>query len=68
MYGISKEWIVVNLEYIIQKTGIVFDVGANVGLLTLPFSKMSKHVYAFEPDAEIFAKLQHNVKINRVYA
>ena len=64
MYGISKDWIAVNLEYIIQKTGIVFDVGANVGLLTLPFSKVSKCVYAFEPDTEIFTKLQHNVKIN----
>ena len=63
-YGINQDWIATNLEHIIQKTGIVFDIGANVGLLTLPFSKMSKHVYAFEPDAENFTKLQYNIKLN----
>ena len=63
-YGINQDWIATNLEHIIQKTGIVFDIGANVGLLTLPFSKISKHVYAFEPDAENFTKLQYNIKLN----
>ena len=63
-HGISQDWIATNLEHTIPKTGIVFDIGANVGFLTLPFSKMSKHVYAFEPDAENFTKLQYNIKLN----
>lgn len=63
-YGISQDWIAINLEHIIPKTGIIFDIGANVGLLTLPFSKISKHVYAFEPDTENFTNLQHNIKLN----
>ena len=64
IYGISKDWIAVNSKYVIPKNGIVFDVGANVGLITLPLSKVSKRVYAFEPDESIFNKLQYNVELN----
>ena len=39
-------------------------MGANVGLITLPLSKVSKRVYAFEPDASVFTKLQYNVELN----
>ena len=64
IHGTSKDWIAVNSKYVIPKKGIVFDVGANVGLITLPLSKVSKRVYAFEPEESIFNKLQYNVELN----
>ena len=63
-YRISRDWIVANSKYVIPKKGIVFDVGANVGTIALPLSKISKKVYAFEPDSDIFTKLQYNVELN----
>ena len=42
---------------------LIFDVGANVGLLALPFAEIAT-VHAFEPDSECFKKLQANVALN----
>jgi len=53
----------------IKKGMRVFDLGANIGLFTLHFSKLvgnEGHVYAFEPDPELFKILQTNVKINEL--
>ena len=66
-YGIIQDWIATRLCEFIKEDGIVLDVGANVGLLTLPFAK--KHVpkgkvFAFEPDMENYAQLEKNVQLN----
>jgi FkbM family methyltransferase len=46
---------------------IFYDIGANVGFFTIVAAKLvgsSGQVYAFEPEAENMATLQHNARIN----
>jgi FkbM family methyltransferase len=53
-------------EYI-QKGWIVYDVGANIGYISLLLAKAvtaSGHVYAFEALPDNFARLQKNVQMN----
>ena len=53
----------------IKKGMKVFDLGANIGLFTLHFSRLvgnEGHVYAFEPDPELFETLQTNVTLNEL--
>jgi len=50
-----------------QPGDICLDVGANVGWYSLLVSRLSQdscRVYAFEPDPDNFALLQHNLAIN----
>ena len=49
---------------LIPKTGICFDIGANVGLYTLLFSKYSKFVYAFEPLPRNISYLYRTLALN----
>jgi FkbM family methyltransferase len=46
---------------IIRPTDVVFDVGANLGLHTLTFSRMAKHVVAFEPNPGLVPNLQKTI-------
>lgn len=51
----------------INQNGVILDVGANVGGLTLPFAKILAplgKVYAFEPDLQIIDQLKKNIEIN----
>ncbi|MDO9399732.1 MAG: FkbM family methyltransferase [bacterium] len=67
--GIYEEWITHNLNDLIPKNGVIFDVGANVGLLSLVFAKNhvpNGFVYAFEPDPENFIQFEKNIKINNL--
>lgn len=66
-HGIFQDWIATKLGNFIPSNGIVMDIGANAGFLTLLFAK--KHVsqgkvYAFEPDEENFEQLMDNIKLN----
>lgn len=45
---------------------ICFDIGANVGLYTLMFSQISKHVYAFEPLPRNISYLYRTLAVNHV--
>lgn len=51
---------------LVPPDGVIFDIGANAGLLSLPFAQIAcdGRVFAFEPDAEMFAALQRNVELN----
>ena len=50
------------------KTGdVIYDIGANIGQYSLYPAKLLKgdcKVYAFEPEALNFAKLNYNIKLN----
>ena len=48
------------------RDGICFDIGANVGLYTLLFSRYSKHVFAFEPVPRNISYLWKTLKVNGV--
>jgi FkbM family methyltransferase len=45
---------------------VVFDVGANFGIMSLRYSKIVErgHVHAFEPTDSAFAKLKRNLELN----
>lgn len=47
----------------------VYDIGANIGLFTLLFSRLvgkNGRVYSFEPNSDVFNELVSNVKIARI--
>jgi len=46
---------------LIRTDDTVFDVGANLGLHTLTFSRLAKHVVAFEPNASLIPNLQRTI-------
>ncbi|MFP5287687.1 MAG: FkbM family methyltransferase [Thermoanaerobaculia bacterium] len=50
----------------IPADGVVFDVGANAGVMALQFAKLVPpgHVYAFEPTHYAFARLRANLGLN----
>lgn len=45
---------------------ICFDIGANVGLYTLLFSRYGKRVYSFEPSPRNISYLYKNISINKL--
>lgn len=51
-------------DKLIKKTDIVLDIGACVGKTVLYLSKLSKQVYAFEPNNFHFNSLKKNVYLN----
>jgi FkbM family methyltransferase len=56
------------LRSIVRRNSIVADVGANQGLYSLCLARIALdgHVYAFEPDPELFRCLESNVRNNRL--
>ena len=46
----------------IRDTDIVVDVGANIGLITIPLAKIAKKVYSVEP--LFYKELEDNVRLN----
>ncbi len=55
------------IEKNVKEKQVVFDIGANVGFLTLTFSKQVKKngkVFAFEPEPNNYKKLQENISLN----
>jgi FkbM family methyltransferase len=56
------------LRSVLHHDSIVADVGANQGLYTLWLARVAAggHVYAFEPDPELFECLEQNVRKNEL--
>jgi FkbM family methyltransferase len=50
----------------VPQDAIIFDVGANCGMMTLQFAKLvaSGKVYSFEPTFYAFSKLKRNLELN----
>lgn len=48
-------------KQIIRPDDVVFDVGANLGLHTLTFSKLAKQVVAFEPNPSLIPNLRRTL-------
>ena len=66
-FGIFQDFMTTRAKELLPQDGIIFDIGANVGLMTLPFAVLAVpkgKVYAFEADFPIAARLQVNVDIN----
>ena len=50
----------------LPQDGIIFDVGANSGMMSLQFAKLvpAGKVYSFEPTFYAFSKLKKNIELN----
>lgn len=66
LFGNFQSHITKNSLLKIDEKYIILDVGANVGIMTLPFAKQASQgqVYAFEPTHYAFLKLKRNVELN----
>ncbi len=49
---------------LLTKSDVVWDIGASVGLYTVHAAEHAKSIIAFEPDPQIFCRLQLNVEEN----
>lgn len=47
-----------------KPTGIVFDIGANIGAYTLYGAGTAEHIFAFEPENSNYQCLQKNILLN----
>ena len=68
-YGEFSEIELSLMSKFIMKGDVVFDIGANIGAFTVPFSKkVGKlgEVYAFEPQKLIYDILQDNINKNNL--
>ena len=68
-HGIYDDWIAQELSCLIPKEGVVIDVGANVGHLSLPFAMLhvpAGRVFAVEPDERNYNKLLANIAANHI--
>jgi FkbM family methyltransferase len=43
---------------------VMLDIGANVGVHSLCFARVMRQVVAFEPNPEVFVRLQQNIALN----
>jgi FkbM family methyltransferase len=67
LYSITPDFSNYQHYYKVKKGDVIIDGGANVGILTLLFSKLTGetgHVYAFEPDKYNINMLKDNFKLN----
>lgn len=68
--GIYDRWICLKLKKLIHKDSTIFDIGANVGLISLPFAKVyvpKGQVYSFEPVGDLVRHMNRNIKINKFH-
>ncbi|NVK51424.1 MAG: FkbM family methyltransferase [Flavobacteriaceae bacterium] len=51
-----------------EKPTVIFDCGANIGFVSYQFYKRfpSSHIYAFEPNPDIFSKLHKNTRKEQI--
>lgn len=62
-----KEKARTELYNLVNESNIVFDIGANIGEVTLNFAKIvgdSGTVFSFEPESNNYKKLENNIKLN----
>ncbi|MBN2137214.1 MAG: FkbM family methyltransferase [Sedimentisphaerales bacterium] len=66
LFGGFQKHITRNKGCALPEDAVVFDVGANCGMMTLQFAKLAPlgKVYSFEPTHYAFAKLQKNLELN----
>jgi FkbM family methyltransferase len=70
LFGAFQRQVLQNIRRFLPEDGILVDVGANVGAITLPAAAHLRagHVYAFEPTDYAYAKLQRNLALNPALA
>lgn len=66
LFGNFQSHVYQNKFVELKENDIIFDVGANIGIMSLQFAKKAKngHVYAFEPTHYALNKLKRNLELN----
>lgn len=66
VFGSYQKHVTENKLLKLPKDAIIIDVGANCGLMTLPFAQLVPEgkVYAFEPTHYALEKLKRNISLN----
>jgi FkbM family methyltransferase len=66
LFGHFQEHVTDARYFSLPADGVVLDVGANFGLMSLSFAQLAPQgkVYAFEPTGYAFAKLMRNLSLN----
>jgi len=67
LLGTSEPTIQTVLQMLVRPGTVVYDIGANVGFLTIVAAKLtgsSGRVFAFEPLADNIRCLEHNIRLN----
>jgi FkbM family methyltransferase len=66
LFGNFQKHVTDNKYLNLPKDAVIFDVGANVGIMSLHFAKKAPNgkIYAFEPTHYAFQKLQRNLELN----
>ena len=66
LFGKFQEHVAKNKFVKIKPDAVVFDIGANVGLMTMQFANEASkgHVYAFEPTHYALNRLKKNLSLN----
>ncbi len=66
LFGNFQKHVAANPYIHLPEDGIIFDVGANVGIMSLQFAKSIPrgNVYAFEPTHYAYKRLKKNISLN----
>jgi FkbM family methyltransferase len=66
LFGNFQRHVIANNYFSMSAEAIIFDIGANIGSMTMNFARMvpGGRVYAFEPTYYAFEKLQRNISLN----
>jgi FkbM family methyltransferase len=66
LFGNFQRHVSQNERLSLPEDAVIFDVGANSGIMTLQFAHLAPdgRVYAFEPTFYAFAKLMRNLELN----
>jgi FkbM family methyltransferase len=66
LFGRFQSHVLEQARHRLDRSAVIFDVGANFGSMTLPLARVvpDGKVYAFEPTEYAFRKLERNVTLN----
>jgi len=66
LFGQFQKHVSHNKYLPLPQDGIIFDIGANSGMMSLQFAKFvpAGKVYSFEPTFYVFSKLKRNMELN----
>ncbi len=66
LFGKFQKHVAGNKRLSLRQDAVIFDVGANFGVMTLQYAKLAPlgKVYSFEPTYYAFSKLQRNLQLN----
>ena len=64
LYGEREEKEVEFILSLVKPDDVVIDVGANIGLITVPLAQKVSYVHAFEPQPRMYELLRENIEQN----